>query len=62
MGALVFHIFSLYSPHLIRLVVDQTPGSSHQCHEETDGKQPYERGERKGMISLDASVSLIESE
>ena len=62
MGGLVFHIFSLYSPHLILLVVDQTPGPSRQCYEENDGKKPNQRGERKGMISLDASVSLIESE
>ena len=62
MGALVFHIFSLYSPHLILLVVDPTPGSSRQYSEENDGKKPHESGERKGMISLDASVSLTESE
>ena len=58
MGGLVFHIFSLYSSHLILLVVDQTPGSSRQ----NDGNNFNERGERKGMISLDASVPLIESE
>ena len=61
MGGSAFYLFSLYSSHLI-LLVDQTSRPSRQYHEENDGKKPNERWERKGMTTLDALTSLVESE